>query len=218
MKSPITLLLPFIFYLLPSSLLLSCSDEDSASYPPLTYGFVEAHTGRATHVERIVTDGGRAYAISQQIEAGVADTTLRCVAGYTVSSDSTTATLYSIRHIPSDTPLPPDAFTALPKAPVSIESWWQGGNYINIIAGVLTTGQGTHEYAFCENTPTANTDGTVTANVSLLHLRPADDPESYTEKVYMSIPLHKYRNRCDSISLTVNTYEGERTKTFKINN
>ncbi len=210
--------------------LLSCSDDNSPA-PSVTFDFVEAVTGSDGCVFRIVTDRNETYSTDRLIEAGVKDTTYRCIASYSVSSDAAatsnsniaatsngnpTATVYNIEHIYSALPAPPEKFTSQPTDPVKLQSWWQGGKYVNAIVGILTTGQGNHGFAFCEDSPTQNADGTVTANVRLLHQRPLIDPESYTETVYLSIPIEKYRTDCDSVAFTLNTYEGEKRKAFKI--
>ncbi len=215
MKDFHTLLLPLAFYLLPAALLLSCSDD--TPYPSLTYDFVEAVVGSDSCVSHIRTDQGNSFAIGQQIMTNTADSTMRCVASYVVSPDSTTATVYGIEHIHSQHPIPVEEFNEQPKAPVKLQSWWQSGNYINLIIGVLTTGHGNHAFTFCEDTYTSNPDGTTTVNISLLHKRPENDAESYTEKVYLSIPIERYRSNADSISVSVITYEGKKIKIFTIN-
>ncbi len=204
-------------YLLSASLLLSCSDDDTPS-PSLTYDFVEAVIGSDSCVSHIRTDRGNSFAIEQQIMTNTSDSIMRCIASYVVSPDSTTATVYGIEHIYSQHPIPASEFNEQPKAPVKLQSWWQSGNYVNMIIGVLTTGHGTHAYAFCDDSPTLNPDGTTTANITLLHKRPEGDAESYTEQVYLSIPLERYRSNANSISVSVITYEGEKRKTFTINN
>ncbi len=207
-------LLPIIFTLL---FVTACSDDDGDDFPSLTYEFVEALAGEDSCLTHIITDYGTSFGLTQRIKADVADSTLRCIAGYSISADSSTATLYSIQHIYSQPPVPAETLEESSLSPVKLQSWWRGGKYINIIIGILTTGHGTHEYAFSENSITVNADGTKTANISLTHQRPADDAESYTEKVYLSIPVEAYKNQCSSISLSINTYEGEQTKTFTLN-
>ncbi len=207
-------LLPLLFTLL---FVTACSDDEGDDYPSLTYEFVEAAAGTDGCLTHITNDHGTSYGLTQRVWANVKDSTLRCIAGYSVSADSSTATLYSIQHIYSEYPVPAETLEEPSQSPVKLQSWWRGGKYINIIIGILTTGHGTHKYAFSDNGITANDDGTKTANISLIHQRPANDAESYTETVYLSLPVEAYKDQCNSISLSINTYEGEQTKTFTLN-
>ena len=55
-------------------------------------------------------------------------------------------------------------------------------------------------------------DGTVTALLHFYHNQ-ADIPQYYSNKYYLSVLCDKMT--CDSIRLTVNTYDGEVVRTLK---
>ena len=79
---------------------------------------------------------------------------------------------------------------------------WRSGGYLNLHLGLMTTGVGTHQYAFCQDS---------VGHYSLLHLRPSNDQESYTNDVYMSMPVPE---DVDSLTFSVYTYDGIYTRTF----
>jgi hypothetical protein len=85
-----------------------------------------------------------------------------------------------------------------------------------MILEVLTTGKGTHSFAFCEEGFADNADGKKIVNVTVLHERPQGDAESYTQDVYMSIPMGDYACQCDSIAVNIPTYQGVKTFMFEI--
>lgn len=198
-------------------LLHSCSDDDSYTLPSLQTEFVKAHTDAQGVVRSITTDGGLTYAIEQNVHTDVPDTIFRCVCSYEVEEHGHSATVYSLSHIYSQPPVPHSELEARPADPVNVRSMWKSGGYINMLLGVLTTGMGKHSYVFSEDSIATSKAGTKTLCVSLLHGRPAGDMESYTQDVYMSMPLESYASKCDSISVSVQTYQGVKTFVFENN-
>jgi hypothetical protein len=197
-----------------SVLSLSCSDDDGGIAPSLRSEFVCAHTDASGCVSSVVTDDGEAYAVGQTIRTNVADTVYRCVCTYELDGERN-ASVYSLSHIYSKFPYPKDSFEKLPDAPLVLQSVWKSGGYVNFILGVLTTGNGEHAYAFCEECVEVDAEGVKTLKVSLLHERPAEDEESYTQDVYLSMPVYGYAGRFDSISVSVPTYQGKKTFVFE---
>ena len=90
----------------------------------------------------------------------------------------------------------------LPRDPMKVISMWKSGGYLNMHLGLMTTDNGAHQFAFCEDS---------TGHFSLLHQRPASDGSAYTENVYMSMPLPQ---GLDQFTFTVKTYDGNYTRTF----
>lgn len=195
---------------------LSCSEDEGESMPPLRMDFVEAHTDANAEVVKITSDEGRSFAVTQNIMASVADTTYRCVCSYVLDESEVGATVYSLLHIYSLPPRPKSDFETIPVDPVNVRSVWRGGGYVNMILEVLTTGTGAHSFAFCEEGISDDADGKKTLSVSVLHERPQDDAESYTQDAYLSIPMDGYAGRCDSVAVNIPTYQG--VKTFKFEN
>lgn len=183
--------------------LTACSDKDGEDYPPLLTDMVVAESNGEAVLSRVTLDNGTTYDVAAQgVDAGVADTLFRCMASYTLEAGS--LHLYGVKAVFSEPPLTAEEIaersgleaTALPRDPVKLVSVWRAGGYVNLQIGVMTTGVGKHAFAFC-----AEGDG----EYSLLHLRPANDAESYTETVYLSMPVPDGET---TISFGVMTYEG----------
>ena len=84
-----------------------------------------------------------------------------------------------------------------------------------MILEVLTTGKGMHSFAFCEEGFADSADGKKIVNVSVLHERPQGDAESYTQDAYLSIPIGGYAGECDSVAVSIPTYQGVKTFVFE---
>lgn len=195
---------------------VSCTEDEGEPLPPMRMDFVEAHTDASGRVVSITSDAGHSFVVAQNITAGVADTTYRCVCRYTLDESESNADIFSLQHIYSLPPFPKSDFEKLPADPVNVRSVWRDGGYINMILEVLTTGKGTHSFAFCEEGFADNADGKKIVNVTVLHERPQGDAESYTQDVYMSIPMGDYACQCDSIAVDIPTYQGVKTFMFEI--
>ena len=46
-------------------------------------------------------------------------------------------------------------------------------------------------------------DGRTATFVTLLHKRPANDSESYTKRIYVSLPLYYYQGKTDTVHLNI---------------
>lgn len=194
---------------------LSCSDDDNdTAMPSILAEFVEANTAADGTIRTITTDNGTIYTLNNKIKTDVADTTFRCVCNFTPTDGAHKATVYNIKHIYSFPPIPAQQFESHDYDPVHVQSVWKGGKYINIILGVMTSGNGIHACAFSEDSVTLTAEGTKTVHVSLLHKRPDNDIEAYTQKVYLSMPVSHYADSCQTIALSIPTYDGTKTYTF----
>ena len=191
---------------------VACEDDDEkdGNYPSLYTDMLCVSTAADGTLTTAILDNGEHYDVSAQgLASSTSDATLRCLASYTLNNGS--LKLRSIARVFSDDPYPVESFfgsvvrydpSLLPRDPVKLISMWKSGGYINLHLGVLTTGQGTHSYAFCRDE-----DGAY----SLLHLRPQGDAESYTEHLYMSMPIPE---GMEHLSFSVYTYDGVYTRTF----
>lgn len=206
MRKPFSLSL---ILLLGVMMVVSCSDDKD--YPSLITDFVVARTNASGTVSSVSLDGGGRYDVSAQaIASSSKDTLLRCIASYTLEGDK--MQLYNIAHVFSSRPRPAEDIQTvvdsalhldtLPRDPLKVVSLWRGGGYINIHLGLMTTGSDKHSYAFSEDS---------TGHYSLVHHRPADDAESYTRQVYMSMPIP---DSVTTLTFSVPTYEGIYTRTF----
>ena len=184
------------------------SDDDEKEYPPLITDFAVVETGARGAITDVRFDNGVSYNVaSQGLNFLVADTLFRCMVAYTLDGDN--IRLYNITHLFSVAPKFVTDFGKsevedLPRDPVNVISMWRSGGYINMQLGILTTGGKYHSYAFCKDK---------NGEFTLLHMRPTYDEESYTETLYMSMPIpEEYENA--ALTFSVNTYDGIYTRTF----
>ena len=134
----------------------------------------------------------------------MSDTTLRCVLTY-AWVDGVPCVYDNIPAI-CMRPASVEHFETCPHDPVKLVSVWQGGLYINLVFGEMTTGNGAHEYAFCVDSLKDRVLYT-----SFLHRQPANDAPSYTQKRYASMPVNGNGVEAyDSVSLSIYTYDGVR--------
>lgn len=208
----------FLMLACVAALAVACSDgdDDSGGYiPPYITDMMEVSTDADGMLTRVKLDNGLIYDVSAQKRMSDApDTVLRCRGAYTL--DKGKFTLHGAAAVFADKPVPASAFTVvkngvayhgseyLPRDPVKMVSMWQSGGYINLHLGVMTTGQGIHQYAFSKDDE---------GQYSLVHLRPFGDDESYTDQVYMSMPIPE---DLDELTFSVYTYEGIYTRTFRV--
>ena len=192
-------------------LVVGCSDDDGSDYPSLITDLVVAETNASKKVAKVTLDNGHSFDVEAQgISTEVADTTFRCVASYTLTGGKmevrNIAQVFSVLPVPGDSLLTAKdgtrKFDTLPRDPMNVVSMWKSGGYINMLLGLMTTGKGTHGFAFSEDS---------VGHYSLVHLRPTEDAESYTEKVYMSMPIPK---GIEKLTFSVYTYDGVFTRMF----
>lgn len=192
--------------------LTACLDDDDAQkpYPSLITELVEVNTNGRKQVSTIVSDDGTIYMPTKTYGYSVADTTFRALCAYEPLAGQS-INVYQLQAIPAPKPLPPSSFNALTKDPINIISVWNSPRYINVYFSYLTTHAAVHAVGFCEDSITVSDDGLRTAHISLLHSRPGEDAESYSEKTYICLPTYVYKDRCDSVALTITTYRDEQT-------
>ena len=162
--------------------------------------------GFGTH---FVTDEGRIWHLSKnnQPDSLTADSTYRVVSRYAPLSE-TDAKAYSFYKTISTLPKLESKYGSIHTDPVSIQSIWRSGDYLNMVLQIMVKDQ-KHELSFIENEITTNADGTQTLTLTLYHDRKGDI-EGFNEKHYLSIPLWHYQdilNKGDQIVLQLNTYK-----------
>lgn len=184
---------------------VSCSSDDT-QVPSYYINLVEADTNHDTLVTVIRTDNGTTYNVTQEIKATIPDTTYRCMCSYAVEDEQ--FTVYSLSHIFSARPHKAEDFDTLITDPVKFISSWRSGGYLNIQIGVMTTDADYHRFAFCEDS-IGDKGAYKTVYFTLLHQRPNKDAESYTEEMFLSIPISSYTD-CDSFAISMQTYDGLR--------
>lgn len=197
--------------------LVACSDGDDDGdvyIPPYITDLVVASTDADGKVVSVRMDDGTTYHVaSQQVDMERKDTLLRCLATYTCEYGKDFQ-LHGIRPVFSAKSYPATSIyviidgkayqdvSLLPRDPMKVISMWKSGGYLNLHLGLMTTNNGVHQYAFCEDS---------VGHFSLLHQRPANDGSAYTENVYMSMSIPQ---GLDRFTFTVKTYDGNYTRTF----
>lgn len=192
--------------------LASCYSDDEGydtSYPSAISELVEVNIGSDSLAVSFTNDAGATYAISQSIKAEVPDTAFRCYCTYAVSKDKQqSAEIFELSSILSSLPQRAEQMDSIAHDPVHITSSWCSPRYLNMYFSFKTTGKGAHRFGFCEDSIAVAANGQRVAFISLLHKRPTEDPESFSQPLYLSLPTYAYADRADSIVLSVNTYDG----------
>ncbi len=202
------LLLPLLLLSLPVLLCSSC-DDDGYVYPSVLTEFVEAHISSSNVVDYIITDEEKRYTLGNTITASSlqADSCYRSLCIYEITDEETSLVkAYSVKQIYASTPITEDQLADGVKTdPLSIQSMWRGGSYLNIIA--LPKAQNiSHIYYFIQDSVTVES-GSTKVYLKLYHDQNGD-LEAYSQKTYLSVPLKGYSlQEGDSIYFSVNTYD-----------
>lgn len=195
-------------------------DKGEGKYSLTQADFVEAYTNGDKAVSKVVTDDGTTLTLTKLVAADwitTADSTYRAVLYYN-KVDSNSAQPVSLTNI--------NVFThfylsseidMMNTDPITFESAWKSrnGKYINV-STYIKTSQTTdenmyHSLGLINEGLQVNADGTTTMRLHLYHDQ-GGIPEYYSQKYYFSILCDSVI--ADSLSLVINTYDGEVTKKF----
>ena len=177
----------------------------------MTAQFAEAHVNSDKRVDYVDTDEGEHLMLSQSASARFitkADTTYRVSFYYKMMEGK--AEPLSMGRV---TVFSPQVIKAMKTDPVRMESMWIGRSkkYLNMSFYVMTGTTGDDDVKQTlgcrRDGVTKNADGTQTLRLTLYHDQ-GGVPEYYSQRVYVSIPIQGIK--VDSISLQVNTYDGEK--------
>ena len=196
---------------------LTACGEDEYVYPDLVTEFSCLTTDAKGYGTQIVTDEGKVWHLQEGNRPNklTPDSTYRVVSRF-APIDDTYATAYSLWKAISPIPQPENMYETIHTDPVSIQSIWKSGNYLNLILQIKVKDK-QHELSFIDNGIVANEDGTQTLTITLFHDR-KDDVEGFDEKHYLSVPLWYYQENLkqgDHIVIHLNTYkEGMISRTY----
>ena len=194
----------------------ACGKEDYV-YPNLITEMACLKTDGNGIGTQIVTDHGIVWLLQKdnRPDSLTADSTYRVVSRFAPLNDSEVQA-YAFWKVIAPLPKPEMEYETIHTAPVSIQSIWRSGDYLNMVLHVKVKDQ-EHELSFIENGITSNTDGSQTLMLTLFHDRKGD-VEGFDQKFYLSIPLWHYQktlNKGDQIVFQLNTYqEGITSRTF----
>ena len=198
-----------ILYIMCIGYVCSCSKENG-SIPNLLTELCDVYINHDSIATTATLDDGTVLDIaSQRMKASVNDTTIRSVVTYTQQEGN--VRVYNNTPAICKAALPAEKLKTKAHDPVKLTSAWKKGPYINMMFGEMTTKKGIHEYAFCLDSLKHQM-----LYVSFIHKQPADDAPSYTQKRYASMPVNiEGTEAYDSISLSVTTFDGIETLSFR---
>ena len=205
-----------IYIFLSAALLSACGKEDYV-YPNLITEMTCLKTDAEGFGTQIVTDQRIVWHLQEgnRPDSLTADSTYRVVSRFAPINE-TEAQAYAFWKVIAPLPKPAEAYDIIHTDPVSIQSIWRSGDYLNMVLHIKVKDQ-EHELSFIENGITSGNDGTQTLMLTLFHDRKGD-VEGFDQKFYLSVPLWHYQdklNKGDQIVFQLNTYqEGTTSRTF----
>jgi len=201
-----------LYILICVVLFTACSDDDGGNVPAMLSEICDVYINQNKIASTVTLDDGTVLDISAQgLNASVGDTTVRSMLTYSVYNGNR-ATVYKQQPAVCQQAMPKDRFENLPYDPLNLIGIWQKGKYINMVLGILTTDAKAHSYGFCIDSLKSRT-----MYCSLLHMQPSEDAESYTKKIYASMPVAtSHASGYDSITMSIVTYDGIVSHSFKI--
>jgi len=207
-----------------SLLFVACENDayekGEGDYSLMRAELADLHVGNDKKADYFETDESVRFTVENPFTTKLfttADSIYRLGIYYKEVNDSR-AEVYSLS--PVAVLLPQDIAAGEMKTdPVRFESAWLGknGRYLNVSI-YLMVGQADgsdevyHVLGAQNDTLMLNADGTRTLHMQLFHDQ-GGVPEYYSQRTYMSIPIEKID--ADSVSLSINTYEGVVKKVFK---
>lgn len=210
------------YVILFAAMLLASCGEDEYVYPDLITEMSCLKTDASGYGTQIITDDGTTWHLQEgnRPDSLTADSLYRVVSRFapltTSDASKAEATVYSLWSVTSPLPKAEDKYENIKTDPVSIQSIWRSGDYLNMILQVKVKDQ-KHELSFIDNGILQNPDGSQTLTLTLFHDR-KNDIEGFDQKFYLSVPLWHYQgilNKNDTIMFRLNTYkEGMTCRTF----
>ena len=188
-----------------TALVSSCkNDKEDETDPNIITEMADLYTNDQGVWEKFITDAGITYTITNSKGDLAPNAIYRILCGYVPSGEN--AVIYQSQGVYYLR----DSTAVAKTDPTEIKSAWRAGKYINMYLSPLTQG-GIQYWGFIidkiENGH---------AWVSLYHNQ-NNDPLSYTQPTYASIPVDSIKDiqEGDIITLCINTFNGPRTWDFK---
>ena len=203
-------------------------DKGEGKYSLMRADFVEAHTNGQKLIDFFTTDDGDMFSITKTFTAKwvtTADSTYRCVLYYNKVEEGSgkySAEPVSIGQVPCPKVIPlAELEKPMKNDPVKFESAWMSktGKYLNLSLYLMTGTTGDENASqtlhIIQDTIMTNPDATRTSYLRLYHDQ-GSIPEYYSTQVYASILTKQIE--ADSVRISINTYKGEITKSFFLQN
>ena len=198
-------------FVLPCAMLFSgaCAEKQEP-YPNLVTEFANIRTDANGIFRNMTIDDGSNFSITNtNIKPHHPNATYRVVVGFVpnTSGNRPEAEIYTLTgaHVLAD------STTIVRHDPTSIESIWKKGEYINMQMTAKTQG-GTHLWGYAiDSTQGTGENGRTHSHIHLsIHHNQGNDPLSYSQTYYCSIPISKIETYQpnDTITISVHTFEG----------
>lgn len=194
-----------ILFLLTVLLCCHACKEEQETYPSIITEMTDAYVNDQGVMYQICTDQGKTFTLTNPQKGFNPNSMYRTLSGF-VPQGEASATLYQLQGVY----LLRDSSSVGEKNPTGVQSAWRAGKYINLHLTPKTQG-GTQYWGFVVDSVS---QGHV--RISLHHSQNGDAP-SYSKDVYASIPVDSIpaATEGDTITMTVATFSGEKTWTFK---
>ena len=168
------LLIQYGILLFATVLLCACGEEEYI-YPDLITEMTCLKTDSEGIGTEIITDDGQVWHLQEgnRPDSLTADSTYRVVSRFAPITDSD-AKVYSLWKVISPLPKPEREYESTHTDPVSLQSIWRSGDYLNMVLQVLVKDQ-EHELSFIETALRTNeTNKKQTLMLTLYHDRKGD--------------------------------------------
>jgi hypothetical protein len=214
--------LAFFTLLLTVSCTRDAYDKGQGPYSLMRADLVEAHVRTDSLIDQITTDDGDQLTLTEPRKPSwvkQVDTLYRALFYYN-KVEKNQAEVISVSSVPTVNIVPLKSLkTDMKTDPVKLESVWLAKSKSFLNVGLyVKTGQTDDKEAIHKLGVISESLQTHTNGKRTLHLRFFHDqggmPEYYSQRTYCSIPL--YEVTADSVSFTIQTYDGSVTKRFAI--
>lgn len=215
----------WLLLLIGTLLLTACEqssyDEGTGELSLTQADFVEAFTDNHGATYKVVVDDGEEMMLTAPVtRKGMLrpDTTYRAILYYNKTS-ALQAEAVSWSAVPTIVPTPLSEVKEMKTDPISFESLWMScaGKYLNLgcylKVGDTQGEQQKHTLGVVLTHKQRNDDGSSTAYLTLYHDQ-GGVPAYYSSKFYISIICSSLN--CDSVCLTLPTFQGELVKRVKL--
>ena len=193
--------------LLVALFFVQCDKEDDYVYPDVLTDFMDLHTNDESVIDYIRPDVSGMLSLNHRLSGqGLKeDTVYRAVGMYSLPDAEGRTSVYSVSLVYAEPPVRLGEGLTLLADPLNIESVYRGGDYLNVVAQPMMQSI-PHSYTFAEDSLVSK-GGCTRLYLKLGHSRNGDR-ESFSRRVYLSVPLKGYAlSAGDTIVFRANVYD-----------